>query len=135
MSLAFCILSASSTLSLTETQCFPGISFFSMRPSRDPSFLAGVGVGFAASRLGDGEGEGEGSGVGSAVGLGLATTMGSAGVAAFRERTASVIPISNTAATTIAIILKRFFACAEPVREREILGKGSLAAAVFAPEP
>ena len=69
-----------------------------------------------------------------AVGLGLAATMGSAGVTAFRERTASVIPISNTAATTIAITLKRFFAWAEPVREREILGKGSLAATGFTTE-
>jgi hypothetical protein len=103
-----------------------------MRPKRDPFFFSGVGegVGFTASRLGDGEGEG--SGVGSGVGLGLTATMGSRGVAANRERTASVIPISSNAATTVAITLIRFFAFADPVSEREILGKGSLAAATLA---
>jgi len=96
--------------------------------------LDGVGVGFAVSRLGDGEGEGSGVGSGVGLGLGLATTTGSKGVATNRERTASVIPISSTAAATVAITLIRFFACAEPVSEREILGKGSLAAATFALE-
>ena len=92
----------------------------------DLSFPSFFGTGFLGSTFGEGDGEGEGSGVGSGVGLGLTATTGSAGETAFRDRTASTMPISSTAATTIAIILKRFFARSEPVSDREILGKGSL---------
>ena len=93
-----------------------------------------MGVGFAASRFG--EGDGKGSGVGSAVGVGLGlgtTTTGCTGELT-REPIANAIPSKSTAATITATTLNRFLARSEPVREREILGKGYLVAAVSAAE-
>ena len=112
----------------------PGISFLNNRPRREPFFFSGVGVGFAASRLGEGDGDGEGLGSGVGLGLGVATTTGCAGRFSL-EPTASAIPINNTAATIIANILNLFLARSEPVREREILGKGSLFVPVSAAGP
>ena len=88
--------------------------------AKDLTFESFFGsTGFFGSTFTAGGGEGEGSGVGSGVGLGLATTKGSA-AGTVRDRIASTIPTSSTAPTSIAIILKRFFARSEPLSEREI---------------